>query len=186
MIEWKKTDVHASHALPRVWFNNMLELCVWPINRTLCLARQQHSTAQQLWLALFNFSYISFWPSLIYSFRLYTWREGTWKGRKNKDYNRHIVRHYHCRLSPYIHYISFQVDEQCAQQLGPDVGLSFSSILFSLSLSYIFMCVRVCAVCIDRVPYTSSSSHSSSFFLYISFVICAAPRELFKRYDAIL
>jgi hypothetical protein len=120
----------------------------------LCMAHQPNpvfstpATAQQqqLRLALFNFSIFLF-GLLLYIFfsSIYLTRRHL-KGKEYKDYNRHK----HCRLSPYIHYISFQVDEQCAQQLGPDVGLSFSSILFSLSLSLLYIYVCTCMCCVYR------------------------------------
>lgn len=66
--------------------------------------------------------------------------------------------------------------------LGPDVGL----------LSFFFSLLYICVyVCIDRVPYSSYFYpllllHIRLHFSYPLSFVCAAPRELFERYDAIL
>jgi hypothetical protein len=136
-------DVHASHALSRVWFHDMLGLCVWPINRTLCLARQQqHSTAAPAG-SFFNFSIFLF-GLLLYIFfsSVYLTRRHL-KGKEYKDYNRHSTA---ASLLIFIIYRSKWMNS--AHSNLDRMWVSPFLLFFSLSLSLMYLCVYVYVLCV--------------------------------------
>lgn len=142
LIEWKKTDVHASHALSRVWFHDMLGLCVWPINRTLCLARQQqHSSSSSGWLFLiFLYFFLAF--SYIFFSSIYLTRRHL-KGKEYKDYNRHSTA---ASLLIFIIYRSKWMNS--AHSNLDRMWVSPFLLFFSLSLSLMYLCVYVYVLCV--------------------------------------